>query len=142
MSSNSVVRCFQLFEFQVKQVLILQNKKSLNAVAKRLFISRGGNSNSVVRCFQLFEFQVKQVLILQNKKASMLLLFISRGGKKLQLCCSLLSTLRVSSNKFSSCKIKKASMLVGVARFELATSCSQSRRDNRATLHPEQLKCK
>jgi hypothetical protein len=26
---------------------------------------------------------------------------------------------------------------VGVARFELATSCSQSRRDNRATLHPE-----
>ncbi len=27
-------------------------------------------------------------------------------------------------------------LLVGVARFELATSCSQSRRANRATLHP------
>ena len=27
--------------------------------------------------------------------------------------------------------------LVGVAGFEPATSCSQSRRDNRATLHPE-----
>jgi hypothetical protein len=34
----------------------------------------------------------------------------------------------------------KALMFVGVARFELATSCSQSRRDNRATLHPELLK--
>ena len=28
--------------------------------------------------------------------------------------------------------------LVGVAGFEPATSCSQSRRDNRATLHPEE----
>jgi len=28
-------------------------------------------------------------------------------------------------------------VLVGVARFELATSCSQSRRDDRATLHPD-----
>ena len=27
--------------------------------------------------------------------------------------------------------------LVGMARFELATSWSQTRRDNRATLHPE-----
>jgi hypothetical protein len=26
---------------------------------------------------------------------------------------------------------------VGMARFELATSSSQTRRDNRATLHPE-----
>jgi hypothetical protein len=30
--------------------------------------------------------------------------------------------------------------LVGVAGFEPAASCSQSRRDNRATLHPEGLK--
>ena len=29
---------------------------------------------------------------------------------------------------------------VGVAGFEPAASCSQSRRDNRATLHPENLK--
>ena len=31
---------------------------------------------------------------------------------------------------------------VGVAGFEPATSCSQSRRDNRATLHPERLSLK
>ena len=30
--------------------------------------------------------------------------------------------------------------VVGVARFELATSWSQTRRDNRATLHPDTLK--
>ncbi len=29
--------------------------------------------------------------------------------------------------------------MVGVAGFEPATSCSQSRRDDRATLHPEYL---
>ena len=29
--------------------------------------------------------------------------------------------------------------LVGVAGFEPATSCSQSRRDDRATLHPEKV---
>ena len=29
---------------------------------------------------------------------------------------------------------------VGVAGFEPATSCSQSRRDDRATLHPENVK--
>ena len=28
-------------------------------------------------------------------------------------------------------------VIVGVAGFEPAASCSQSRRDNRATLHPE-----
>ena len=31
-------------------------------------------------------------------------------------------------------------LFVGVAGFEPATSCSQSRRDNRATLHPELCK--
>ena len=31
---------------------------------------------------------------------------------------------------------KLTSQFVGVAGFEPATSCSQSRRDNRATLHP------
>ncbi len=30
-------------------------------------------------------------------------------------------------------------LLVGVAGFEPAASCSQSRRDNRATLHPEDV---
>ena len=39
--------------------------------------------------------------------------------------------------------LKPLILLVGVARFELATSCSQSRRDNRATLYPEkELKIK
>ena len=28
-------------------------------------------------------------------------------------------------------------VIVGVARFELTTSCSQSRRDNQTTLHPD-----
>ena|GEM_PF-5138093 len=32
------------------------------------------------------------------------------------------------------------SLYVGVARFELATSWSQTRRDDRTTLHPEQTK--
>ena len=42
--------------------------------------------------------------------------------------------------KQNLCNLKEQQMLlffVGVARFELATSCSQSRRDDRATLHPE-----
>ena len=33
-------------------------------------------------------------------------------------------------------------VVVGVAGFEPAASCSQSRRDNRATLHPEKAKLK
>ena len=40
------------------------------------------------------------------------------------MCYSLKSSILVEKN-------------VGVAGFEPATSCSQSRRDNRATLHPE-----
>ena len=32
--------------------------------------------------------------------------------------------------------------MVGVAGFEPATSTSQTWRDNRATLHPEELECK
>ena len=35
--------------------------------------------------------------------------------------------------------IKLPFYLVGVAGFEPATSCSQSRRDDRATLHPEKV---
>ncbi len=35
--------------------------------------------------------------------------------------------------------LKKAPYFVGVAGFEPATSASQTRRDNRATLHPEEL---
>ena len=32
--------------------------------------------------------------------------------------------------------VELRNLLVGIARFELATSCSQSRRDNRTTLYP------
>ena len=43
-----------------------------------------------------------------------------------------------------SCSIQLSywaiSPFVGVAGFEPAASCSQSRRDNRATLHPEETK--
>jgi hypothetical protein len=34
---------------------------------------------------------------------------------------------------------KNEKTFVGVAGFEPAASCSQSRRDNRATLHPEDV---
>jgi hypothetical protein len=37
-------------------------------------------------------------------------------------------------------KFSNLSCQVGAARFEPATSCSQSRRDNRATLRPENMK--
>ncbi len=43
----------------------------------------------------------------------------------------------VNQNKKASSKNELA--LVGVAGFEPATSASQTRRDNRATLHPEWL---
>ena len=36
-------------------------------------------------------------------------------------------------------EINQQGLFVGMARFELATSWSQTRRDNRATLHPELL---
>ena len=42
------------------------------------------------------------------------------------------------SNKKSFLKLERIS--VGVAGFEPAASCSQSRRDNRATLHPESVR--
>ena len=42
---------------------------------------------------------------------------------------------------FTDFKISFKTHFVGVAGFEPATSCSQSRRDDRATLHPEEV-CK
>jgi hypothetical protein len=50
--------------------------------------------------------------------------------------------LRNQKMNFPFLKIKKSLLqkqqgFVGVAGFEPAASCSQSRRDNRATLHPE-----
>jgi hypothetical protein len=46
----------------------------------------------------------------------------------------------VNLNSFSTKKsflLSQKGFVVGVAGFEPAASCSQSRRDNRATLHPE-----
>ena len=43
------------------------------------------------------------------------------------------------NHTINSVLVYPISRLVGVAGFEPATSCSQSRRDNRATLHPEIL---
>ena len=40
-------------------------------------------------------------------------------------------------HKISYILVSIDTVIVGVAGFEPATSCSQSRRDNRATLHPE-----
>jgi hypothetical protein len=41
------------------------------------------------------------------------------------------------NHTINSVLYKPETRFVGVAGFEPATSCSQSRRDNRATLHPE-----
>lgn len=41
--------------------------------------------------------------------------------------------MRINKNK----EAEKLPYFVGVPRFELGTSCSQSRRTNRAVLHPE-----
>jgi hypothetical protein len=51
-------------------------------------------------------------------------------------CKFLLKRLKTKS---PSIKIEGLELCVGMARFELATSWSQTRRDNRATLHPELL---
>lgn len=40
-------------------------------------------------------------------------------------------------HKISYILVSVDTVIVGVAGFEPATSCSQSRRDNRATLHPD-----
>ena len=40
-------------------------------------------------------------------------------------------------HKISYILVSIDTVIVGVAGFEPATSCSQSRRDDRATLHPE-----
>jgi hypothetical protein len=48
----------------------------------------------------------------------------------------LFSTVALSQKK-EKIKASKIVIFVGVAGFEPAASCSQSRRDNRATLHPE-----
>ena len=67
--------------------------------------------------------------------------FYYRDRDRIRTCDRLLrrqmlypAELRDQSKKKDS---KIESFLVGVAGFEPATSCSQSRRDNRATLHPE-----
>jgi hypothetical protein len=53
-------------------------------------------------------------------------------------CYSVLRSLSEEEPKyFKQKKSTYVDSFVGVAGFEPATSCSQSRRDNRATLHPD-----
>jgi hypothetical protein len=47
---------------------------------------------------------------------------------------------RLKKDKTLLIKINKVLLLVGVAGFEPATSSSQTRRDDRATLHPEYIR--
>ena len=44
-------------------------------------------------------------------------------------------------HKISYILVSIDTVIVGVAGFEPAASCSQSRRDNRATLHPATTAC-
>ena len=45
----------------------------------------------------------------------------------------------IDFHKISYILVSIDTVIVGVAGFEPAASCSQSRRDNRATLHPEKF---
>ena len=45
----------------------------------------------------------------------------------------------LDSHKISYVLVSNDTLFVGVAGFEPATSASQTRRDNRATLHPEMV---
>lgn len=52
-------------------------------------------------------------------------------------CLISLKTKNTDNQEINSVLVGFNTHLVGVAGFEPAASCSQSRRDNRATLHPE-----
>jgi site-specific DNA recombinase len=60
----------------------------------------------------------------------------NRINEAVRLIYSLDKGLSENKNRTNQ-KISSLSCQVGMARFELATSWSQTRRDNRATLHPE-----
>ena len=64
----------------------------------------------------------------------MILRRISRNGQDLPE-----DQIEYIGNEKALQKIEGLLLFVGMARFELATSWSQTRRDNRATLHPELL---
>ena len=55
------------------------------------------------------------------------------------LKCALLVVVINSRQNLPTVNRQLPTLLVGVARFELATSWSQTRRDDRTTLHPEYL---
>ena len=52
-------------------------------------------------------------------------------------CIAALNCVTTENEKGQTSDETNLSSCVGMARFELATSWSQTRRDNRATLHPE-----
>ena len=78
----------------------------------------------------LTKFTIKQIKVLNhiNQRIKHDFNFICFAG---------LSKLRIWQQK--SPKLSSQARFVGVAGFEPATSCSQSRRDDRATLHPDSV---
>ncbi len=89
----------------------------------------------------------EEMSLFTKKALQFLARLICRGGKI--RTCDLLADLgvRVCVGEEMSLFTKKALQLlarliyVGVARFELATSWSQTRRDDRTTLHPDMGVC-
>ena len=61
----------------------------------------------------------------------------AKGRRGFSACLLLQAVLATQPNRKPLAEARGISCVVGMARFELATSWSQTRRDNRATLHPE-----
>ena len=76
--------------------------------------------------------------LIKQKSLSNERLFVSAEGfEPSTACLEGRCSIQLSYAPIFLLKLKWKSLLVGVAGFEPAASCSQSRRDNRATLHPE-----
>ena len=74
--------------------------------------------------------------VVENKKATRYeWLFVNAEGFEPSTAC--LEGRCSIQLSYASIILKLMESFVGVAGFEPAASCSQSRRDNRATLHPE-----
>jgi hypothetical protein len=85
----------------------------------------------------LFKFSL--VVDTKNKKAFQIrrLLVSAEGFEPSTACLEGRCSIQLSYAPIFVLKLKWKNLIVGVAGFEPAASCSQSRRDNRATLHPE-----
>ena len=63
----------------------------------------------------------------------------AKGRRGFSACLLLQAVLATQPNRKPLAEARGISCVVGMARFELATSWSQTRRDDRATLHPESI---